>query len=327
MAHKHAIQHYQRVDDLSPKEVSILSKYCEFGEIEMPIYLLRNLALFCDAGGVDYFVDCFSLATPDQLPLPLAHAMITVINNIKGWVNNSLIRPKLVSLRTNVIDYLCKVPDKDLRVMSNRTMFEFMWSVVKELKEHLDLRNVSLDREGLTLALKYFTSSTLTMRLTGIAQINQYISLCSELCHNESTSNQPRIDSMADELANWIIDNKIIEHVFGPNSHVEVIKQSNIALTFVVSRITVEHIDVIWSAFQMKHCGRQVLDVLLPLIKNLNFKPVIHIYWLLKNLDPKDHTEQTLILASQCLKYIWGQTNTSADVIMSNQQVCLSIEF
>lgn len=110
---------------------------------------------------------------------------------------------------------------------------------------------------------------------------------------------------MGEELGNWIIENKIIEHIFGPNLHVEVIKQSHSILNFVASRITTEHIDCIWSAAQLKHCSRQVLDILLPLIKNLKLKPVLHLYCLLCKLEPKEHTEQTLVLASQLLKYIW----------------------
>ncbi|CAG2161635.1 unnamed protein product [Oppiella nova] len=176
----------------------------------------------------------------------------------------------------------------------------------------------SLDSEGLALALKHFTSSTLTMRLTGITQINNYITIYSELCHSDTTGVlAAKADSMGVELAKWVMEKRIIEHVFGPNSHVEVIKQSHIVLNFVASQITVEHIDVIWSASQMKHCGRQVLDILLPLIKNLKLKSVLHLYWLLKNLEPKEHTEQTLVLASQLLKYIWSQANSSAGDMMA----------
>ena len=29
-------------------------------------------------------------------------------------------------------------------------------------------------------------------------------------------------DSMGGQLGNWLIENKIIEHIFGPNLHVEV---------------------------------------------------------------------------------------------------------
>lgn len=172
-----------RGDDPSPKEVQLMSTYCEVTELDLPLYQLRNIVYFCDSDGIDLFVDCFANGTPDRLCLSLAHAMIAVIANLKPWINSNLRTQKLVSLRTFVIEYLCRVPDKDLRIMNNRTMFEFIWSVVKE---HIDLRNGSADKEGLTLAFKYFTSSTLTMRLTGITQINNYISIYSELCQSET---------------------------------------------------------------------------------------------------------------------------------------------
>ncbi len=47
-------------------------------------------------------------------------------------------------------------------------MMDLMWAAVKEPIE----THVTFDREGLDLAFKYFTCSTLTIRLTGISQIN-----------------------------------------------------------------------------------------------------------------------------------------------------------
>lgn len=76
---------------------------------------------------------------------------------------------------------------------------------------------VQFDREGLDLAFKYFTSSTLTMRLAGIAHINVHINLYNELCNSETVS-----EMYGQNLANWLIDNNIIAHIFGPNLHVEV---------------------------------------------------------------------------------------------------------
>lgn len=63
---------------------------------------------------------------------------------------------------------MCKLSDKDLRMAGNRNMTELMWAAVKEpLETHFQF-----DKEGLDLAFKYFTCSTLTIRLAGIAQIN-----------------------------------------------------------------------------------------------------------------------------------------------------------
>jgi ubiquitin carboxyl-terminal hydrolase 34 len=61
-------------------------------------------------------------------------------------------------------------------------------------------------------------------------------------------------------LAAWILNNRIVDHIFGPNLHVEVIKQSHILLNFlaVEGKITNDHINVIWQAAQLKHCSKQV---------------------------------------------------------------------
>lgn len=40
-----------------------------------------------------------------------------------------------------------------------------------------------------------------------------------ELCHNESLV---EAENVGNDLANWLINNKIIECIFGPNLHVEV---------------------------------------------------------------------------------------------------------
>lgn len=62
-------------------------------------------------------------------------------------------------------------------------------------------------------------------------------------------------------------------------------------------RITNEHIDAVWSAAQLKHCSRQVLDLLPPLIKNLEVTPVLHLYKLLCSVEIKELTEQVKYFA------------------------------
>lgn len=162
-----------------------------------------------------------------------------------------------------------------------------MWNAVKEPFDSPP----TFDRDGLELAFKYFTSSTLTMRLAGIAQINSYISVFNELYNNE---NMIEVESVGQTLADWLIQVQIISHIFGPNLHVEVIKQSHIILNFLAMecKITNEHIDIIWQAAQLKHCSKQVHDLLPPFINNLETGPVLHLYSLLCKLEPKDHTEQ-----------------------------------
>lgn len=94
---------------------------------------------------------------------------------------------------------------------------EYMWNAVKEPFDS----PATFDRDGLELAFKYFTCSTLTMRLAGINQINSYIGVFNDLCNNE---NMAEAETVGQNLAEWLISVNIISHIFGPNLHVEVFK-------------------------------------------------------------------------------------------------------
>jgi len=87
--------------------------------------------------------------------------------------------------------------------------------------------------------------------------MNSYVSVLNELCNAESLV---EAEKMGDEVAEWVVSKKIVEHIFGPNLHVEVVKQSHVVLNFlaVEGRIKNEHINVIWQAAQLKHCSKQV---------------------------------------------------------------------
>lgn len=98
--------------------------------------------------------------------------------NLNLWFCFTVIPPPLLKSNIKIIRvyfeivfffrYLCQVKDSHLRAAGHRNMFEFMWTAVKDpLDGH-----ATFDKEGLDLAFKYFSSSTLTMRLAGISQIN-----------------------------------------------------------------------------------------------------------------------------------------------------------
>lgn len=92
---------------------------------------------------------------------------------------------------------------------------DFMWNAIKD---PLDSQ-VAFDADGLDLAFKYFTSSTLTMRLAGVAHINGQIGILAEICVGEPL---PESEAAPKHMADWLIGNNIISHIFGPNLHVEV---------------------------------------------------------------------------------------------------------
>ena len=239
------------------------------------------------------------------------------------WLNYRALLQLFTPVRTNALHYMCQLNDGDLRAQAARHIADFLWSSAKE--NMIDGSGsaggagnsgtgLCFDKDGLDLAFKYFNSTTLTMRLTGITQINSHISLFNEMCNTESVV---EVENVGLQLAEWILNNRIVEHIFGPNLHVEVIKQCHILLNFlaVEGKITNDHISVIWQAAQLKHCSKQVHDLLLPLIKNLEAGPVLHLYELMKELPIKEHTEQTIHLAQILQKFIWTSGGTFSHLL------------
>jgi ubiquitin carboxyl-terminal hydrolase 34 len=87
--------------------------------------------------------------------------------------------------------------------------------------------------------------------------MNSYVSMLNEICNPESIVEVERISN---EVSEWVVSKKIVEHIFGPNLHVEVIKQSHILLNFlaVEGKLNNDHMNIIWQAAQLKHCSKQV---------------------------------------------------------------------
>jgi ubiquitin C-terminal hydrolase len=168
------------------------------------------------------------------------------------------------------------------------------------------LEKLNPEKNDLNQVPKEITSSILTTRLRGVCRINRLIDYANDLCHSFSEfGSKERYQECLEELRDWILEKKIIEHIFGPNCHVEIIKQSHTILSFVAHSLDDEHVNVIWSASLLKHCGRQVLDLLTSLVRYMRTGPVLHLYLLVKNLNIEEHTEHTLLLTSCILRFIW----------------------
>lgn len=158
IAYKHGT--HARLDDISAEEAQHLAIFCDLHDNEIPVYLLRNITLFCNSGG--FAAMMLSFEQPD-LPVTTAQAITATVSNIKLWLNYSCIVQLFVPLRSRVLQYMCKLSDQNLRSAATRAMADFVWSAVRD---PLDA-SVTFDVEGLALAFKYFTSTTLTMRLAG----------------------------------------------------------------------------------------------------------------------------------------------------------------
>lgn len=89
VAFKHTIQ--VKLDDLTQQEIQGLSVFCDLHDSEIPIYLLKNVTLFCKLGGLHAMTVCFTTLSLDDLPVSTAHAMISIGKSILKSENSFLI--------------------------------------------------------------------------------------------------------------------------------------------------------------------------------------------------------------------------------------------
>ncbi|XP_023333698.1 ubiquitin carboxyl-terminal hydrolase puf [Eurytemora carolleeae] len=135
-------------------EVTSLAVFLDVaGDIaDIPLVLLQNVAKFCRTGGLLAMTNILNLP-PAVLPHSFAHGLVSILCNLKLWLN-----PRALSQLFS--PYLCKLSDLELRQQHSRAMADFLWSCNKD---NIDSPPV-LDKEGLELAFKYFSSPTLTIR-------------------------------------------------------------------------------------------------------------------------------------------------------------------
>lgn len=76
VAYKHTIQ--TKMDEITQQDLQNLNLFCDMHDSEIPIYLLKNVSWFCKIGGLLAMTSCFTMLTPDLLPVTTAHAMISV---------------------------------------------------------------------------------------------------------------------------------------------------------------------------------------------------------------------------------------------------------
>lgn len=55
------------------------------------------------------------------------------------------------------------------------------------------------------------------MRLAGMVQITTQVNLVNEFLNSSHVGNVTK--NIAEQLTSWILENKLIEHIFGPNLH------------------------------------------------------------------------------------------------------------
>lgn len=286
--------------EVTDEQKQAIGKFCDITENPNASELLfENIADFCEKGGIEKINNCFK-AVDTPLPLSLSSNLISIIAQLRTWMHDHAIIQLIKPMSGPVTRYLCNIHEDELRLMSARATAELMLNTVKVQEPG----QVSYDIDILNIAFKYFMSTTLAVRMAGLNLITNQIHSLLEVGQSQMYGG---INSMCSQLASWLNEKEMIEHLFGPNYHVELIKQSQFLLNFLAQerQLKAKHLDCLWSAAQLKHISRYVLDLLITLAKTMDLVSVQYLLQLIAKLPIASHTKQTLLLSSLLTRNIW----------------------
>jgi hypothetical protein len=62
----------------------------------------------------------------------MAHALISILYNIKLWLNYRAVQQLFSPVRATALSYMCTLSDAELRQQPSRHIAEFLWTSAKE---------------------------------------------------------------------------------------------------------------------------------------------------------------------------------------------------
>ena len=289
-----------------------LETYCTISKTELhyiPIFLLRNVCYFCDYRGLNALKIAFeNCSTTAPLPLRVANNMCYLVYKLVEWLNLTRVSEEYFELRRAMAAYYAALSEADMKFLLNgvtleRKSIEVMWLALR-----ISLHETKLARDVLDLAWHLFDSETcLGVRLAGLGQINCLLNHYSELEHRDGTLKR--------DMAAWVLEKKLLQTLFGPRMHNELVKQSGPALTLlaVTGNVTSTHLDTLWSSLLQKWCSVNVLDVLVPFVRLLSVDRVDYCLQLARHLQPHEHTEETLSAVIWLTRRLWSAFTRAAN--------------
>ena len=92
-----------RNEEISATEAPQIPVYCDVHDsTDFPVSLLRNVSFFCKSGGLLSMAKAF-LLLPEDLPPSLAHALISILCNVKLWLNYRAVTQLFTPVRSNAL--------------------------------------------------------------------------------------------------------------------------------------------------------------------------------------------------------------------------------
>jgi hypothetical protein len=268
------------------------------------VFLLHNVHAFCNDNCFQTIQKLVEQATPETLKFSVIQLLFHIIFHIRIWLHKPAIADFVDPLKLPTFKYMSSLNEEEIKTPITRGRAELMWNTVRG---DYPLDQPHFDRETFSLALKYLTSSTLTVRIFGMTQINAEINQINKTCASGNESHMEVVERTCEDLTHWMLESQLVEKLFGPSLHVELVKLSQPVLIYLATegRLSLQHVNCIWAAIRLKHLSHAVFSLLPELVRHLDVQPLHHLSQLVGSLPLDEHTTETLQLSFVVTKRSW----------------------
>lgn len=293
-----------------------------------------KIASFCDLIGKDGAEAAINdLKTPD----PIVHEQADVL--LKGLLeeynylyNVSTSSPQMViplrRSRNELIRFFIDLPERFFRSNLVRSISEAMWKFSKlgPVSDDINL----MDIRGLALARRFLSAQTLTHRLVGIQEISNYITDFHYYVQQSKGRNKRSAQQLGDRLAQWILEQHILQLIFCTSIHNEVLQRSCLLVQFLCNMgyMDTSHITLMWDAAKDTFCCRAVYEVFQSIVGDLNGECLVYLFDLvyasMMQSKPDEWNDVLIKLAHDVQRNVW--TSTSVKELSQGSEERVSIE-
>jgi ubiquitin carboxyl-terminal hydrolase 9/24 len=235
----------------------------------------------------------------EDCKVPIEFLAMLQLPEPSQYLSKSLAKELYEALMHCVNMRLANITAKEIKDMDREQANKMLLNVSSLVAgQSLDFSPAKFTEEGeLALSLKFFQSPYLEKRIRGLHDIKSMVERVKPIKGARGAQARYLTGS---SLADWILEVRLIETVFGENPHIELVKRASDLLVLLAqfSRLSVEHLEMIWNSSQGKHDSlvRVIYQAVLDLAPKLNYDQSKFMFNLMKSVPLTLYDEKYLKL-------------------------------
>ncbi|ETO31823.1 hypothetical protein RFI_05294, partial [Reticulomyxa filosa] len=305
-------------DEDDPTDEGVFAIYRgDLGQVSF--HVVAALNEFGHAGGFEMLLERLDNHKPN-MPVKTMRLILTALAKSVKALTRRTYQTFILPLHDRVWKTLESMTDVELRDLKKEILTRIVQSMEELLRREKTEEEVAQITETfqLAMALRRLTSQTIERRVNGVQHI-AWVCVHARRAHPSSSSLK---FITVEFLLKWIEENKLLETLFGPKSHPQLMKQATDILKFICvdSTLTLDHLSIIWGALERaakkSDDVENELQTLCKIVEDISHNLTTeHFEFLFKKFESmslKELTEHHLQLMKDLSQHTYKQTTTTA---------------